>query len=264
MQSIELIVNFGESMHTQNQQPLNKNDSLFGQDYLDNNTTDFVRNVNYMPMKRSVDGNQPFPGQYDDLSTIFEDLEHGENDELSGCKARRFKEKTVLKPYMMKRQSSAPQPCFDEQISFKSSMVAPQVAPELTKKESESQMAQELVNGKRRRGRKESAFDTYNQTTRNTISELEKKIADLEKQPKKDKKTNSEIKRLKNMVSAYESRLLKRAIKEDLRAQVDTQNQQIACIMSIIKQELTSADLLRVTQRIINETPAMKPFVNPK
>ena len=101
-------------------------------------------------------------------------------------------------------------------------MVAPQVAPELTKKESGSQMAQELVNGKRRRGRKESAFDTYNQTTRNTISELEKKIADLEKQPKKDKKTNSEIKRLKNMVSAYESRLLKRAIKEDLRAQVDT------------------------------------------
>lgn len=66
------------------------------------------------------------------------------------------------------------------------------------------------------------------------------------------------------MVSAYESRLLKRAIKEDLRAQVDTQNKQISSIMSIIKQELGPVDLLRVTQRIINETPAMQPFVCPK
>ena len=125
-------------------------------------------------------------------------------------------------------------------------------------------VATDLINGKRRRGRKESQFATYNQTTRKTIKDLEEKIEVLEKTQKKDKKTSSEVKRLKNMVSAYESRLLKRAIKEDLRAQVDTQNAQITSIMNIIKQELSTVDLHRVSQRIINETPAMKPFVAPQ
>jgi len=121
----------------------------------------------------------------------------------------------------------------------------------------ETALAQELILGKRRRGRKESSFGNYNDTTRNTISQIEKKIDLLEKAGVKDKKTTKEIKRLKNMISAYESRLLKRAISEDLRAQVETRNKQIATIMSILKQELNSSDLTRVTRRIIRETPKM-------
>ena len=64
------------------------------------------------------------------------------------------------------------------------------------------------------------------------IEELDEKIrTSVEKTPK-------ELKRLKNMVSAYESRLVKRATMEDLREQLEIRNEQVKTILKIMKEEL--------------------------
>ena len=111
-------------------------------------------------------------------------------------------------------------------------------------------MIEQLILGKRRRGRRQSDFETYKSQTMEKIEELDQKI----REPKKSAK---ELKRLKNMVSAYESRLVKRATTEDLREQLEVRNQQVKTILSILKQELLPNDLKRVIRRIHNETPKM-------
>ena len=50
------------------------------------------------------------------------------------------------------------------------------------------------------------------------------KIEELDQKIREPKKTAKELKRLKNMVSAYESRLVKRATTEDLREQLEVRN----------------------------------------
>ena len=81
------------------------------------------------------------------------------------------------------------------------------------------------------------------------IEELDEKIrTSVEKTPK-------ELKRLKNMVSAYESRLVKRATMEDLREQLEIRNEQVKTILKIMKEELAHHDLVRVISRIRKETP---------
>ena len=59
------------------------------------------------------------------------------------------------------------------------------------------------------------------------------------------------------MVSAYESRLVKRATTEDLREQLEVRNLQVKTILSILKEELMPDDLSRVIRRIHQETPQM-------
>lgn len=66
-----------------------------------------------------------------------------------------------------------------------------------------------------------------------------------------------DVKRFKNMISSYESRLLKRAKVEDTKDQLNVRTLQIQSILSILSTELTQIDLLRVTDRIRTEAPKM-------
>ena len=88
-----------------------------------------------------------------------------------------------------------------------------------------------LLLGKRRRGRRQSDFETYKAQTMAKIEEIEAKMKEVQGSAK-------ETKRLKNMISAYESRLLKRARNEDLTEHLDIRNAQISSILKILKQEL--------------------------
>ena len=120
MHSIELLINF--DTQKMNEKPV-RNDLGLSCERKDT----FEQ---YMPMK-PVEGTQPFTvdkydiieqsNKYDDLSS-FLDFENA-GDSLTGCAARRHKEKFVLKPNMLRKQSSAPAPAFDDQISFKSNAV---------------------------------------------------------------------------------------------------------------------------------------------
>ena len=60
------------------------------------------------------------------------------------------------------------------------------------------------------------------------IEEIEAKMLEVQGSAK-------ETKRLKNMISAYESRLLKRARNEDLTEHLDIRNAQISSILKILK-----------------------------
>lgn len=85
-----------------------------------------------------------------------------------------------------------------------------------------------LLLGKRRRGRRQSDFETYKAQTMAKIEEIEAKMKEVQGSAK-------ETKRLKNMISAYESRLLKRARNEDLTEHLDIRNAQISSILRILK-----------------------------
>ena len=85
-----------------------------------------------------------------------------------------------------------------------------------------------LLLGKRRRGRRQSDFESYKTQTMNKIEEIEAKMKEAVGEPK-------ETKRLKNMISAYESRLLKRAKNEDLTEHLEIRNKQVQSIVKILK-----------------------------
>ena len=70
--------------------------------------------------------------------------------------------------------------------------------------------------GKRRRGRQESEFSTYRDQTNSKIAELKASVIEAE-----SKGEAKDVKRFKNMISAYESRLLKRARVEDISNQLN-------------------------------------------
>lgn len=69
----------------------------------------------------------------------------------------------------------------------------------------------------KKRGRKQNDLEQYVEKTQKTIDDLARRI-----EASKDKK---EIKRLRNMISAYESRLNKRETVEQLRQQIELRNQ---------------------------------------
>ena len=69
-----------------------------------------------------------------------------------------------------------------------------------------------LVLGKKRRGRAESDFKTYQMQTKSKIGDLNQQVQEAESQG-----NAKDMKRYKNMISAYESRLLKRAKVEDIQ-----------------------------------------------
>ena len=66
-----------------------------------------------------------------------------------------------------------------------------------------------------------------------------------------------DVKRFKNMISAYESRLLKRARVEDISDQLNVRTQQLQSILKILQRELTPRDLIQVTDCIKHEAPQM-------
>ena len=101
----------------------------------------------------------------------------------------------------------------------------------------------------KKRGRKQNDLDQYVEKTQKTIDDLAKRI-----EASKDKK---EIKRLRNMISAYESRLNKRETVEQLRSQIELRNQQVAVMLKVMKQELTPEMLNTCLRRIRLETPKM-------
>ena len=88
-----------------------------------------------------------------------------------------------------------------------------------------------LLLGKRRRGRRQSDFETYKAQTMTKMEEIESKMGEV-------RGSKKETKRLKNMISAYESRLLKRAKYEDLNEHLEIRNAQISSILKILKEEL--------------------------
>ena len=78
-----------------------------------------------------------------------------------------------------------------------------------------------------------------------TIEKLEKDV--LYKQENcVTKEDEDEIKRLKNMISAYESRLIKRASAEENEKKVAIRDQQIIVIKNILQEELSEDDNDRV------------------
>ena len=72
------------------------------------------------------------------------------------------------------------------------------------------------------------------------------------------KKDVKEARRLKNLISAYESRLIKRAKDEDTQAQIDVRTQQLTTILKIIQEELPSCEAKRIFKRIKKETPRLQ------
>ncbi len=109
-----------------------------------------------------------------------------------------------------------------------------------------------LILGKHRRGRRQPDFKTYQNDCGTQIETLRAKIAIAE--------NNGEVKeakRLKNMVSAYESRLVKRAKQEDTQAQIDIKTQQLQTILKILYEEVPSAKRQRIVDRIQTETPKL-------
>lgn len=92
-----------------------------------------------------------------------------------------------------------------------------------------------LILGKHRRGRRQPDFKTYQNDCGSQIDSLRAKIATA--QINGDEK---EVKRLKNMMSAYESRLVKRAKQEDTQAQIDVRTQQLQTILKILYEEVPS------------------------
>lgn len=100
-----------------------------------------------------------------------------------------------------------------------------------------------------KRGRRETDFLVYKEQTLATITKLEDEIKAKQELSSCDE-DEDEIKRLKNMVSAYQSRLIKRASAEENETKVQTRDQQILVIKKIIKEELTASQHTRVFRRI--------------
>ena len=112
---------------------------------------------------------------------------------------------------------------------------------------------EQSILGKRRRKRRQCDLATYQQEIFSTIDKLKEQMLVANK--------NNDIKesrRIKNLISAYESRLLKRAKDEDTQAQIDVRAQQLATILKIIQQELPSCESKRIFKRIEKETPRMQ------
>ena len=84
-----------------------------------------------------------------------------------------------------------------------------------------------------------------------------KKMEEIEAQMGEAKGIKKETKRLKNMLSAYESRLLKRAKYEDLNEHLEIRNAQIASILKILKEDLPKDKFISICRRITAETPKM-------
>lgn len=93
-----------------------------------------------------------------------------------------------------------------------------------------------------------SDFTKFHGKTLRKIEEIKMKIKNTY-----DKK---EIKRLKNMISAYVSRLHKRETVQQLKEQVFLRDQQMAAILKVLQEEIPVNMMTNVLKRIRRETPA--------
>ena len=107
----------------------------------------------------------------------------------------------------------------------------------------ENRTNDDTVYGKRPRNvLPETEFSQYCIKTQQKIAEIKQKIRNTS-----DKK---EIKRYKNMISAYGSRLHKREDVEQLREQVSIRNQQISVMLQVLKQDLPQHQYMDIVRRI--------------
>ena len=105
----------------------------------------------------------------------------------------------------------------------------------------QGEVAMKLFNKKRRK-RRQTDFEEYKRTSMAKIENLNNAIA---------KSNNAdEIKKLKNKVSAYESRLLRRIAMENQRELLDESALQWSKIKEVLQEELQATDFERVTKRV--------------
>ena len=189
----------------------------------------------------------------------------GENDLVVISKARDCKPNRVNKAEMKAKAKKA-QKCqqlqntlanTNQTMSDIKSILVPQA--ELEQSSGENNVEQESedtdddevhkIQKRLKRGRRETDFLVYKEQTLVTISKLEDEIRAKQELACCDE-DEDEIKRLKNMVSAYQSRLIKRANAEENETKVQTRDQQILVIKKIIKEELTASQHAHVSRRI--------------
>ena len=119
----------------------------------------------------------------------------------------------------------------------------------------ENRTCDDTVYGKRPRiVIPEIEFSQYYIKTQQKIAEIKQKIRNTS-----DKK---EIKRYKNMISAYGSRLHKREDVEQLKEQVEIRNQQISVMLQVLKSDLPQHQYMDIVRRIRDETPTINRAAN--
>lgn len=94
-----------------------------------------------------------------------------------------------------------------------------------------------------------SEFGQYHHKTMLKTEEIKRQIEGTT-----DKK---EIKRLRNKISAYHSRLHKRMDVEQLKEQVDIRNKQIEVMLKVLQQDLPGDQLKNIMRRIKDEAPTI-------
>ena len=119
----------------------------------------------------------------------------------------------------------------------------------------ENRTNDDTVYGKRPRNvLPETEFSQYYIKTQQKIAEIKQKIKNTT-----DKK---EIKRYKNMISAYGSRLHKREDVEQLKEQVEIRNQQISVMLQVLKSDLPQHQYMDIVRRIRDQTPTINHAAN--
>ena len=96
----------------------------------------------------------------------------------------------------------------------------------------------------------QAPWETQIAETREKIEQLEAQLVELVK--KNDVKN---IQRTKNMISAYESRLGKRAKFEDCQAQIASKESELSKVFSIIMRELKPERYAQIYDCIMKEVP---------
>ena len=166
------------------------------------------------------------------------------DSESNGCKARRGRKQAAKKDIKEPKKPNARQP--------KKTTV--QKAKEDQPQESKNSC---MIERKRRRGRAESDWPTYVEQTRARITSLQTELITVH--------ATGDIKnvqRIKNMISAYESRLGKRAKFEEFQDQLKVREQQLSTVLGILQRELMTEELARVNRCILLETPQLSSLTN--
>lgn len=124
----------------------------------------------------------------------------------------------------------------------------PHAPPQQGRRNSQPEIRQETAEqlGKRKRGRRESGLLEYQCRTMNSISELQNKLA-KESEP-------GQRKRIKNQISAYQSRLFKRNAQEKMSLQIQLANLKVFKLLSIVQEVCAEPVRDLISQRFTDET----------
>ena len=125
-----------------------------------------------------------------------------------------------------------------------SNTASPNKSRESNSKADQKNIAKQIL-GRKRRTRRQPDLDAYKTKSLNKIEELKQRIA---------KETDPDsIKKLKNQISSYESRLLKRAQLEEQKVQLNSKDSKMDRFVDILREELTGRDFKRIMKRIDEE-----------